>query len=396
MDRRHRYLAILAQSDASVQQAAGQAFRRLLELIRQGNAPRTAIDQILREFNADTVSGFREAFSAVLESSLGEKTLKAWPVSSKHPKTDICDYHAKVDLYGLGPGVYPKAEAPKPPFHPHCFCVAAPRIDLINPKPRFNPNAERTFLATLPAKEAAQVAGSFEKRRRILEDKESLEGIYNAGKDELYQWKKIGDIEAMPAFIRSSTVQQAEREALRLGVKSADYQQRLDIANIVNDALNVLVQRGLSPPDHLKIDDRIFVKWAHVMGVSLDDLPAAFTFNRKTGKTWIYLNPQAPYWMNPAAEAQQQHQIGQWSSDHPDHAIWHELGHLIFFRQSSTLHWLNPPLAQSEIPIAAKIGRQAKESVREFMAETFAALLAGRSLPADILSLYQQYGGIIP
>ena len=253
MDRRHRYLAILAQSDHAVQQAAGQAFRRLLELIRQGNAPRTAIDQILREFNADTVSGFREAFSAVLESSLGEKTLKAWPVggvklsqrlyqnaqqvsattktiieqhlkglhnaqelrkalyegyhfqqeriqyvqirlSSKHPKTDICDYHAKVDLYGLGPGVYPKAEAPKPPFHPYCGCRVVPCLS-VRPKkpPKFNPNAERTFLATLPAKEAAQVAGSFEKRRRILEDNASLEDLYNAGKDELYQWKRVGD-----------------------------------------------------------------------------------------------------------------------------------------------------------------------------------------------------------
>jgi len=337
-----RYLSILAQSDSAVQQAAGQAFRRLLDLIRQGHVPRAAIDQVMREFNADTLSGFREAFSAVLESSLGVKALKSWPVggvklsqrlyqnaqqvsataktiieqhlkglhnaqelrkalydgynfqqdplnvikplpkylqvefdrfkaaqlktpalraayleairkaeagagmdaiekklriafyernryfanriartelhraytdqqarelmeqdriqyvqirlSSKHPKTDICNYHAKVDLYGLGPGVYPKAEAPKPPFHPHCYCLTAPRIDLINPKPKFNPNAERTFLRTLPAKEAAQVAGSFEKRRCILEDKESLEGIYNEGKDELYKWRRMGDI----------------------------------------------------------------------------------------------------------------------------------------------------------------------------------------------------------
>ncbi len=336
-----RYLAILAQSDAAVQQAAGAAFQRLLALIRQGNAPRTAIDQIMREFNADTVSGFREAFSAVLESSLGEKTLKAWPVggvklsqrlyqnaqqvsataktiieqhlkglhnaqemrktlyegyhfqqdplkiikplpkylqvefdkfkaaqlktpalraayleairkaeagagmdaiekklriafyernryfanriartelhraytdqqarelmeqerieyvqfrmSSKHPKADQCDAMANVDRYGLGPGVFPKAEAPRPPLHPHCLCTISGKIDLINPKPRFNPNAERTFLATLPAKEAAQVAGSFEKRRRILEDKESLEDLYNAGKDDLYKWRRVGD-----------------------------------------------------------------------------------------------------------------------------------------------------------------------------------------------------------
>ena len=115
-------------------------------------------------------------------------------LSSKHPKTDICDYHAKVDLYGLGPGVYPKAEAPKPPFHPHCYCLTAPRIDLIHPKPRLNPKAERAFLSSLPAKEAAQVAGSSAKLQQVLKGGTSLETLYNAGKDELYQWKRIGDI----------------------------------------------------------------------------------------------------------------------------------------------------------------------------------------------------------
>ena len=67
-------------------------------------------------------------------------------------------------------------------------------IALLNPKPKFNPNAERTFFRTLPAKEAAQVAGSVEKKRRILEDNESIETIYNEGKDELYKWRRVGDI----------------------------------------------------------------------------------------------------------------------------------------------------------------------------------------------------------
>lgn len=116
-------------------------------------------------------------------------------LSSKHPKTDICDRHAKLDAYGLGPGVYPKADAPKPPFHPHCYCLMAPRIDL-DPKtpPRFNPKAERAFLAKLDPKEARDIAGSWEKRRRVLEDGTSLEAIYNEGKDPLYRWKRVGDV----------------------------------------------------------------------------------------------------------------------------------------------------------------------------------------------------------
>jgi len=115
-------------------------------------------------------------------------------LSSKHPKTDICDYFARADRYGLGPGVYPKADAPKPPFHPHCFCLLSPMIAL-SPKlkPHFNPDAERAFLASLPGNEARQVAGSIDKRDRILAGKATIEEVYNEGKDELYQWKRVGD-----------------------------------------------------------------------------------------------------------------------------------------------------------------------------------------------------------
>jgi hypothetical protein len=117
-----------------------------------------------------------------------------WKLSSKHPRADICDRHARLNAYGLGPGVYPKADAPKPPAHPHCFCMCVPKIDIFNAKPRFNPQAERAFLAGLDPKEARDIAGSWEKRRRVLEEGETLEKIYNAGQDPLYRWKRIGDV----------------------------------------------------------------------------------------------------------------------------------------------------------------------------------------------------------
>lgn len=117
-----------------------------------------------------------------------------WRLSSTHPKTDICDRHAKLDAYGLGPGVYPKTDAPKPPAHPFCRCLLAPRVDLVPAQPpRFDPTAERRFLAKLDPKEARDVAGSWEKRRRVLEDGATLEDLYNAGKDELYRWKRLGE-----------------------------------------------------------------------------------------------------------------------------------------------------------------------------------------------------------
>lgn len=51
-------------------------------------------------------------------------------LSSKHQELDVCDFYADADMWGLGRGVYPKAEAPVPPFHVGCLCTLSPRIDL--------------------------------------------------------------------------------------------------------------------------------------------------------------------------------------------------------------------------------------------------------------------------
>jgi hypothetical protein len=42
-------------------------------------------------------------------------------LSQTHKIVDVCDLHARLNQYGLGPGIYPKAKCPQPPFHPHCL-----------------------------------------------------------------------------------------------------------------------------------------------------------------------------------------------------------------------------------------------------------------------------------
>lgn len=49
-----------------------------------------------------------------------------WRLSSRHPRFDICDFHAHANLYGIGKGVYPKDRAPAQPAHPHCLCHMTP------------------------------------------------------------------------------------------------------------------------------------------------------------------------------------------------------------------------------------------------------------------------------
>lgn len=48
-----------------------------------------------------------------------------WRLSGAHPREDICDVFANVDRYGLGPGCFPKGQAPKPPAHPFCLLGSA-------------------------------------------------------------------------------------------------------------------------------------------------------------------------------------------------------------------------------------------------------------------------------
>lgn len=138
-----------------------------------------------------------KAHSLSRSQELMEQDYVGWVqivLSKTHPRTDICDMHAKIDQYGMGAGVYPKPKAPMPPFHPHCRCLIRPRID-IDPdeKYRMIKGAERELLRSMPIHEARMIAGSKKKLQAVF-DGGNLETILNANKDPLYHLKRVEDI----------------------------------------------------------------------------------------------------------------------------------------------------------------------------------------------------------
>lgn len=78
--------------------------------------------------------------------------------SSNHIKVDICDFHAKADLYGMGPGCYPIKKGPPYPYHPHCTCILTPIFS--GEAGQFNPKAGKTFLSKISADERRAMLGS--------------------------------------------------------------------------------------------------------------------------------------------------------------------------------------------------------------------------------------------
>lgn len=109
-----------------------------------------------------------------------------------HPKTDICDLHANANLFGLGPGLYPKALAPRPPFHPFCMCKLRSRPSLNGARWREVPGGAAAYLRSLPEGEAANVMGSRERAAAVLNGA-SVESVLNAGKDAMYRLARVGD-----------------------------------------------------------------------------------------------------------------------------------------------------------------------------------------------------------
>jgi hypothetical protein len=104
----------------------------------------------------------------------------------------ICELFTGRDMFGLGPGVYPKAQAPLPGFHPFCMCVVAPRLDLTGrtAKER-DENADAYFLSRLGETVAARVMGSQARRDEVLAGS-SAESVINSTRDPVHRVQTVG------------------------------------------------------------------------------------------------------------------------------------------------------------------------------------------------------------
>ena len=115
-----------------------------------------------------------------------------YEMSRTHPQVDICDRHARLNAYGQGPGIYPKAQAPKPPAHPFCRCKITPRYDVEAEPGKPIKNAERSFMAGLDSRDQRLIAGSRAKLEAFSKGK-TLESIYNGSAKPMYRWGRLGD-----------------------------------------------------------------------------------------------------------------------------------------------------------------------------------------------------------
>lgn len=82
-------------------------------LTAEGNPYSNALRVFRTEINRSHIEAYRNTAESHPDA-IGTRFL----LSPNHPEVDICDMHARANLYGLGPGVYPFGKSPLP-AHPN-------------------------------------------------------------------------------------------------------------------------------------------------------------------------------------------------------------------------------------------------------------------------------------
>lgn len=176
-----------AQASALVTKPLRAAYLQLIDALEAG-AGRARLDRLLRTAYYERMRYFANRIAQTeLHRAYTHQQAKdlmadeevewvQWRLSASHPRPDICDLHAHVDRYGLGPGVYPKPVAPVPPAHPHCRCVLSPRLDLTERQGTLREGAETAWLRQ--SDHAQRIVGSRAKWERVKKGADPMTVAY--------------------------------------------------------------------------------------------------------------------------------------------------------------------------------------------------------------------------
>ncbi|BCD59621.1 MULTISPECIES: hypothetical protein [unclassified Nitratiruptor] len=169
-------------------------YTHLLEVIEKKN--KKALDKALRvaieekaRFYANRIAQ-TEIFraknwqNAVEYLEDDEVEFVKFEMSSSHPKTDICDFYANLDI-GYGKGVVPKEQMRTLPLHPFCRCKYIPHYLTSKEKERFKKirpksfkQAQKETMAKFSKYEQKEILGSYQKLEEFKRG-EDIERIFN-------------------------------------------------------------------------------------------------------------------------------------------------------------------------------------------------------------------------
>lgn len=124
-------------------------------LLTGSGAPLDNAKRVMRTEINRAHSGAYQRGAAADPDSIGTQFL----LSPRHPRVDICDMHARANLYGLGDGVYPHGRSPLP-AHPNTLSFEVVKYrDEVTAADRAGRQSVDEFLGTVPGKDRKGILG---------------------------------------------------------------------------------------------------------------------------------------------------------------------------------------------------------------------------------------------
>jgi hypothetical protein len=111
------YRDIASLSVDASDEVVGATVERAVMQTARANAVRLARTEVARSYANGAMYAIQNDNDAV-----GVRV----SLSAIHEGYCICDFFVETDMYGMGPGIFPKDELPEFPFHPHCMCLLDP------------------------------------------------------------------------------------------------------------------------------------------------------------------------------------------------------------------------------------------------------------------------------
>lgn len=159
----NRGLPIPASLTSNINGANVNAINRAIafELINSPDSVYANVKRVFRtEINRAHITAYQQSLDGV-PGVVGTRFL----LSRNHPKRDICDMHARANIYGLGPGVYPLGKSPLP-AHPNTLSYeVAVFEEEVSSVHKANRQTRSEWLASQPPSVQAQVLNSWGKQR---------------------------------------------------------------------------------------------------------------------------------------------------------------------------------------------------------------------------------------
>jgi hypothetical protein len=131
------------------------------ELVNSPDSVYANVKRVFRtEINRAHVTAYQQSLEGV-DDVVGTRFL----LSRNHPERDICDMHARANIYGLGPGVYPLGKSPLP-AHPNTLSYeVAVFEEEVSSVHKANRQSRSEWLASQPPSVQAKVLNSWGKQR---------------------------------------------------------------------------------------------------------------------------------------------------------------------------------------------------------------------------------------